>query len=526
MSLRSLFDSLFTVLGSRSSAPRPHRLRALTFFQPSTFNVQLRARALKGGPTRPGDGILLSERMNETAVVPHRPFQLSTFNFQLLARALALLAVCAPSLHAQQKPNENAQVLMNFKTTGYGIATGSRYRVTLGTGVWTVADVVDTWVSGQGTSAWSTSPQYAVPLTPGQFYQLLVDPGTNNSEVLFSPPPGYSVYQSVGNDLMPITSWHTTNVNNGQILPFTILPSGGILPAGQSTSPKAGNIVWSVGVGHQTNGTSAGLIQMRAQDISAASFSADSLFYAAPSGVTVTPDSAVLGGSPYTSSRRVIYAPEAMVLFRPISSTSYNIEFFDPSFHAVWGNDAYFHVYDSGNNLQDVSSNYYTVSQLSDGSLNIGYYCVMQQNTPARLARSWTVSHSSGLIWGITQDDLVRKVVGSSVANSSGDRVETTTTTSEDGTTIATKTVRTYHVFPWSQEEITSEVADPDGLALTTTYDYYTDSSATGYGKLKTLYRPDGSWERYWYRSDDASYGLLDAVLRPWQDSTITPDQA
>lgn len=81
---------------------------------------------------------------------------------------------------------------------------------------------------------------------------------------------------------------------------------------------------------------------------------------------------------------------------------------------------------------------------------------------------------------------------------------------SQDGGEIG-KTERTYKRLTWGNP-LVELIRDPDGAAITTTYDYY--SSGTSEGLLKLVTTSDGSWSGYKYDSA----GRVTVELTPWLD--------
>ena len=63
------------------------------------------------------------------------------------------------------------------------------------------------------------------------------------------------------------------------------------------------------------------------------------------------------------------------------------------------------------------------------------------------------------------------------------------------------KIQETFTTFAWG-EELTQEINDPDGEALTTIWTYETNSAANGYGLVTSMVDGDGYWERYTYYAD------------------------
>lgn len=77
-------------------------------------------------------------------------------------------------------------------------------------------------------------------------------------------------------------------------------------------------------------------------------------------------------------------------------------------------------------------------------------------------------------------------------------RTETRTISDKLGQ-VASVTQSRYYTFPWGQEPI-EEIVDPGGANLTTTYEFITDDTVAGYGRMQQEVRPDGSWTRYHYK--------------------------
>ncbi|VFQ45093.1 RHS repeat domain-containing protein [Desulfoluna butyratoxydans] len=89
-----------------------------------------------------------------------------------------------------------------------------------------------------------------------------------------------------------------------------------------------------------------------------------------------------------------------------------------------------------------------------------------------------------------------------------------TTVVKDKENRIASTQKNLWKKFPWG-EEIVESITDPGGMALKRIQQYETNSSSPGYGKLKQVENPEGSWRRYTYdgkgRVMRVASSLLDA---------------
>ena len=131
-------------------------------------------------------------------------------------------------------------------------------------------------------------------------------------------------------------------------------------------------------------------------------------------------------------------------------------------------------------------------------------------HNPATAA--WSLSQGGGL--------LVTEEVTTTDGN--GDEVKTRTLKTEAGA-VSSVTATTYHTFPWAKEKI-SEVLDPAGAALTTTWSYYDNETTDGLNYRRVKLRSDatGNWERYTY---DAT-GRVATQVSPYLNSLPTAPDA
>jgi RHS repeat-associated protein len=124
----------------------------------------------------------------------------------------------------------------------------------------------------------------------------------------------------------------------------------------------------------------------------------------------------------------------------------------------------------------------------------------------------WSLSQGGGL--------LVTEEVTTTDGN--GDEVKTRTLKTEAGA-VSSVTSTTYHTFPWAKEKI-SEVLDPAGAALTTTWSYYDNETTDGlnYRRVKLRSDASGYWERYTYDAD----GRVATRVSPFLNSLPTAPDA
>ncbi len=118
------------------------------------------------------------------------------------------------------------------------------------------------------------------------------------------------------------------------------------------------------------------------------------------------------------------------------------------------------------------------------------------------------------------------KKEGISVVYSQDEQSYVKTRTLRDGLdNLVSKVTEHYERFPFGDRKV-SEIVDPDGLALTTTWTYIegtgnpADPKPDGYGKEKSMDRYDGYWEEYAYDSE----GRLVKTTSRYLSSTTRDD--
>ncbi len=143
------------------------------------------------------------------------------------------------------------------------------------------------------------------------------------------------------------------------------------------------------------------------------------------------------------------------------------------------------------------------IRYISPGSVASGVY-------------KWELQEGDGTTW-------LRTTTHTSTIPGTGERNEVVEVrTGGASGTVVKKTKFHYVTQPWG-EEIAHIVADPDGVALTTTYDYYTTSTALGsYRKVKSIQEPTGKWTALVYYDDWDRRGQVMNRYGQWLDAPVT----
>ena len=125
------------------------------------------------------------------------------------------------------------------------------------------------------------------------------------------------------------------------------------------------------------------------------------------------------------------------------------------------------------------------VSEAQDGTTNLTQYVFNTTNS------QWTFEAHNG---------AQKEILSRSWNSNNTERTETKTVhVSGSNTNKVYEEQKVYRVFAWG-EELIAQTIDPNGAALTTTWEYYTNSAISGsYSQLKQRTGAHGYWERYEY---------------------------
>ncbi len=391
------------------------------------------------------------------------------------------------------------------------------------------------YLGGVGTGTWAYTGPMTGTITPGKMYILHLAESSSTwvqTQVRFTAPIGYDVYISTSdgtsNASLPRSTYTAVplvGVTDHHYGYITVLPKDRslMLGAGQCNAPQVADLLWTVGLGYDLSGHTVGGLRIRATSISSSLFSPTALDYPDISG-----DVSIVYGS--SGEIRQIFAPQTFVDIYPITQLGalpgFEMDFYDPG--------AYSGPPDSNGVYTPVGSPFATIYVQNDHDYGAGVDRLRIEHDQDGSSHVWRVTQSgSPSTWTVEELNTGGRVSTFASSTVSGQRHESIQL-KDASNVVALQTTRIYN----TNDELITEIADPSGAALTTTYDYYDQSGDAGTGnqnRLKSVTRPDGSWVRYEYYgayssstgwSDVARFGQLKAVYKPWQDSPTTAASA
>jgi len=450
----------------------------------------------------------------------------------LLASCVLLAFLPTSALFAQIKPYQPAEVLLGVR--GKLRVNGLYYMnaapvASLSSRVLDVAPD-----NGANKTTTTDGANFAFAVKPGQLYNFqFAAEDYEWADIQFDVPAGYIL--KIGRPYCPLSP-RTTFRAQGSIsysVNLTLTPADGLfsLAAGYGTNPSLQpKVNWGISLGALPDGNWAGAIRWWQREFDDSLLSNFSLSY----------DGSVAQGI-YTAayadgSLKYIDADNVIVVIERGANRGYWIKFYSGDTLVTGITADTDHVPNVNGATPFIT---YEVSNPnpSGSTLDPAYGIDIKRTQPylddagntAAKTDHWVIKRElRGTQYALvmSQADGTRDVVVVATTPSGGQWTETTSI----GT--VSKVQRTLQTFPWGTE-ITSEISDPQGAALTTLYDYHTGSysyynagavywapGSASVGKLKKITRPDGSWETYSYYEDSARYGQLKQILRPWDDTT------
>ena len=252
-------------------------------------------------------------------------------------------------------------------------------------------------------------------------------------------------------------------------------------------------------LGYTSGGLMAGRLALDSAAPSNAIYSSSSLVLTNPRVEDVV----------HMDSGRQILAPEAFVVITNTSAQSYDVSFYPPRRveirETVTPGLSYFV---NGILVQHFTTNLCYVIQ--PGTLPFAQYSVENpdgSNACSRLRITRNPGGSTEAVsefawvdgqWSLSEGGGLRTTW---MATSQNGGLLAKTWRVADGADTAASTVRKTYKTIDEAERVVEEVQDPDGEALTTSYDYYESGPSTGWLKKQT--RSDGSWTSHAYQSDN-----------------------
>ncbi len=204
-------------------------------------------------------------------------------------------------------------------------------------------------------------------------------------------------------------------------------------------------------------------------------------------------------------SLRQVMAPEALADIRVVDANGYGIYFYRPE--EIIGEQNGLYQIAAG----AVPSCIWTVENPTSAGGPTQLKVVETRDGKAKEhLYTWDSEQAS---WNLSKANGAQRLARSEEKN--GDLRTVTETIKDRYGNIASKTRTTYRTFEWG-EEIVQTIVDPDGAALATTTEYYTDKAQTGsYGRIARRIDPDGSW----YRIEYDDQGRPSVEITPYLDS-------
>ena len=265
-----------------------------------------------------------------------------------------------------------------------------------------------------------------------------------------------------------------------------------------------GSIKVALSLGRGTAGVTGGELRLDAEAITAATYTPAGLTVATMSGggVEVVSDA---GGA-----LRQVKAPETFADIVTLSPSSYEVRFYGMSDLGVQ---------DTTTKIYTLTGTPYAVFKFENPDAAEGLDSRLRiTETRGSVVRVSEYSYDTGTnTWSLSTGNSLRQE--STVVIVAGSDTTKTSTVRDGNNVVVSKTSKTYRAYPWGSEVI-RQVLDPDGAALTTATDFYSDVANDGgaYSRLKQVVNSDSSWVRYTY--DSSSRPLK--VIRPYLDAVLT----
>ena len=249
-------------------------------------------------------------------------------------------------------------------------------------------------------------------------------------------------------------------------------------------SASIDSIHYSVGLGSDNFGNSAGSIKIDAYFPSLSIYTPAALrFFTAPSVQVLHSGAGAL---------RQFVTSQIMVDVVVANATNYSMSFYTL---ANAGSP-------DGSGLYVPTGSPYTVISVSnpDASLSIFNRLRITNVTDSNTNVMDFAYNSSLNQWSLSTGGGLRQEAHTSTWDVSNTLRTETVTITNNSSQLAYKEINTYYLYPWGQEKLTN-VVDPSGAALTSTWAYYTNAATDGgnYRQLKLEVNANGHWVSHQY---------------------------
>lgn len=356
------------------------------------------------------------------------------------------------------------------------------------------------------------TPKVWPRLVPDKTYTLTAGSAICVTTINFDVPDGYALFidGKESNQIQKQDAEGRVFSGDGtwQVVLRKKCPCGEAEPA----TCSLGSVSWKASMGVLGDGRSAEHIGIREKNLSPAIYSPAPLIYSPP-GLTNEVDVVRSGNG----SLRQVKAPQMLADVVVVNSTEYEVRYYRPANVGAKVGGVYTLTGQPYQTWTIRNPDPTTVSRLQIVRSEGGTPKFKSEYAWDAAIDSWSLS--TGWIAGSSPDRYTRLETKTVSYPTPTSRKETYTVKDTSGPVpqVVSKREKVYYTLPWG-EELVQEVSDPDAAALTTTYAYYENASQEGaYRKLKSVARPDGSWEKYEYDAE----GNKSVVLRPWKDVTL-----
>jgi len=393
---------------------------------------------------------------------------------------------------------------VSVPVTYYGMAVASATSASFSFGTELGAASSGSYTGAAGMNFYS--PKTTAYILPGKVYSVNVtSTGCGNVIVYFPNLAGYNVYiNGRRTSAFSLGANYQIQVRIEAINDLTQNLAG--MRGGACSSFPDDKAIWYIGLGSLRNGRFAGGIGFRASSITSALTNPSSLMYDTvdSSEVSVTRD-----GNGYITN---ILSRDVAIIVDPYTGptqSSYNIKVCQSATPTTPFITYTIKQYPQG------STTGIQIDKVENGET---WSTVLQQTASSWTKYDWR--KNTGTF--DTANPITTSISGSTSTITYG------TVDSQDSTKKLTK-VKTYSTINGRSELSTSTLGTGLSPALTTTYNYYSTSTGTGWASaVQSKVEASGRWVAYDYynASNDARDGLIQRVYRPWLDAPSAPGSA